>query len=175
MHGHRRLALGGLAAGHRHGVVEQQLVGHAGLRRDRLADRQDAGMLVGAVADIGEHVLDVGEAGQADEGRALAAHLGEGAGVRSPSSSAMKWQPMPALAKLPSGSLVEVACGQPAQNAGMRRSRPSGRSTASGAGSAGQVQPGPAEERADAGGDALRRQFHQRRQQRRAAAGRSCR
>ena len=51
--------------------------------------------------------------------------------VFGPSSSAMKWQPMPALAKLPSGSLVEVACGHPAQNAGMRRSRPSGRSTAS--------------------------------------------
>nr|WP_294567105.1 hypothetical protein [uncultured Rhodopila sp.] len=56
---------------------------------------------------------------------------------------------MPALAKLPSGSFVDVACGQPAQKAGARRSRPSGRETAS--------------------GDALRRQFHQRRQQRRAA------
>ncbi len=53
----------------------------------------------------------------------------------------MKWQPMPALAKLPSGSLVDVACGQPAQNAGMRRSRPSGRSTATGAGGAGRFRP----------------------------------
>ena len=53
----------------------------------------------------------------------------------------MKWQPMPALEKLPSGSFVEVACGQPAQNAGMRRSRPSGRSTASGAGGAGRFRP----------------------------------
>ncbi len=61
--------------------------------------------------------------------------------VFGPSSIAMKWQPMPALAKLPSGSLVEVACGQPAQNAGMRRSRPSGRSTASGAGGAGRFKP----------------------------------
>src|SRR6202034_4507537 len=48
--------------------------------------------------------------------------------VEGPSSIAMKWQPMPALAKLPSGNLVDVACGQPAQNAGARRSKPSGRS-----------------------------------------------
>ena len=53
----------------------------------------------------------------------------------------MKWQPMPALAKLPSGSLVDVACGQPAQNAGARRSNPSGRLTAIGAGGAGRFSP----------------------------------
>src|SRR5580692_9878580 len=64
--------------------------------------------------------------------------------VASPSSSAMKWQPMPALAKLPSGSFVDVACGQPAQNAGMRRNNDFGRSIT---------------------GDKFRRQFHQRRQQ----------
>ena len=28
---------------------------------------------------------------------------------------AMKWQPMPACAREPSGTLVEVLCGQPAQ------------------------------------------------------------
>ena len=50
------------------------------------------------------------------------------------SSMAMKWQPMPAEAKLPSGSWVEVPCGQPAQKAGMRRSRPAGRSGVGGAG-----------------------------------------
>jgi hypothetical protein len=28
---------------------------------------------------------------------------------------AMKWQPIPAMARLPSGTLVEVLCGQPEQ------------------------------------------------------------
>ena len=34
--------------------------------------------------------------------------------------SAMKWQPMPAKARLPSGTLVEVLCGQPEQKYGVR-------------------------------------------------------
>ncbi len=29
--------------------------------------------------------------------------------------NAMKWQPMPAVARLPSGTRVEVLCGQPEQ------------------------------------------------------------
>src|SRR6185437_10481300 len=73
-----RTAFRRLSAGHRHRVVEQQLVGDAGLRRDRLADRQDTGVLIGAVADIGEHVLYVGEGGQADERHTLPAHMREG-------------------------------------------------------------------------------------------------
>ena len=32
----------------------------------------------------------------------------------------MKWQPMPAIAREPSGTLVEVLCGQPEQNHGCR-------------------------------------------------------
>src|SRR5258707_3835793 len=32
----------------------------------------------------------------------------------------MKWQPMPAKARLPSGTLVEVLCGQPEQKYGVR-------------------------------------------------------
>ena len=32
----------------------------------------------------------------------------------------MKWQPMPAMAREPSGTRVEVLCGQPEQNQGMR-------------------------------------------------------
>ncbi len=35
---------------------------------------------------------------------------------------AMKWQPMPATAMLPSGTLVELLCGQPGQNQGSRAS-----------------------------------------------------
>src|SRR6185437_16061735 len=34
--------------------------------------------------------------------------------------NAMKWQPMPAKARLPSGTLVEVLCGQPEQKYGVR-------------------------------------------------------
>src|ERR1700744_4350221 len=34
--------------------------------------------------------------------------------------SAMKWQPIPASARLPSGTLVEVLCGQPEQKYGVR-------------------------------------------------------
>jgi len=32
----------------------------------------------------------------------------------------MKWQPMPAIAREPSGTLVLVLCGQPEQNQGWR-------------------------------------------------------
>ena len=32
----------------------------------------------------------------------------------------MPWQPMPAIARLPSGTLVEVLCGQPEQKYGVR-------------------------------------------------------
>src|SRR5580698_5111434 len=91
--------------------------------------------------------------------------------VWSPSSSAMKWQPMPALAKLPSGSFVDVACGQPAQNAGTRFSSEAGRSTTGGAGGSGRLSPGGAQKAGHAGGDEFGRQFHQRRQQRLAARG----
>ncbi len=40
--------------------------------------------------------------------------------VKSLVVTAMVWQPMPAMAKLPSGSTVDVLCGQPAQNIGAR-------------------------------------------------------
>ena len=43
-------AFGGLAAGHRHGVVVEQLIGDGDTCRDRGADRQQAGMSIGAVA-----------------------------------------------------------------------------------------------------------------------------
>ena len=35
---------------------------------------------------------------------------------------AITWQPMPAVARLPSGTLVDVLCGQPEQNHGVRSS-----------------------------------------------------
>ena len=53
---HGEAAVVALAAGHRDGVVEQDLVGDVDARGDRGADRQVAGMVVGAVAEILEHV-----------------------------------------------------------------------------------------------------------------------
>ena len=77
---HRRAALGRLAAGHGDGVVEQQLVSHRRLGRDRLADREQARVLVSAVAHVGEHVRQLHERREADPGYAFAAHLTECAG-----------------------------------------------------------------------------------------------
>src|SRR3546814_11079395 len=52
--GRGQLAIMRLAAGHRHGVVEQNLVGDVDLGGDRGAQRQQAGMEIGAVPEIGE-------------------------------------------------------------------------------------------------------------------------
>ena len=72
---HGEAAVIGLAAGHRHRVVEQDLVGDVGVGCDRGADRHVAGMIVGAVAEILEDVIARGERRLADPVRALAAHL----------------------------------------------------------------------------------------------------
>ena len=72
---HGEAAVIGLAAGHGHGVVEQDLVGDVGVGGDRRADRHVAGMVVGAVAEVLEDVIALGERRLADPVRALAAHL----------------------------------------------------------------------------------------------------
>ena len=76
----RQFAVDMLAAGHRGRVVIEDLVGDVGAGGDRLADREAAGMEIGAVAEIGEHVLFLGEGRDADPRHALAAHVGEGLG-----------------------------------------------------------------------------------------------
>ena len=53
---HGEAAVVALAAGHGDRVVEQDLVGDVDARRDRGADRHVAGMVVGAVAEVLEHV-----------------------------------------------------------------------------------------------------------------------
>ena len=73
-------ALVALAAGHRHRVVEQDLVGDVDLGVDRPAQGERAGMIVGAVAEILEHVAAGREMRFADPVRAFAAHLGEALG-----------------------------------------------------------------------------------------------
>src|SRR5690349_23701128 len=60
-----------LAAGHRHRVVEENLVGHVDLGGGRGADGEQARVVVGAVAEVREDVLLAGERRLADPGRAL--------------------------------------------------------------------------------------------------------
>ena len=78
-HGER--AVDRLAARHRHRVVVENLVGDVDAGGDRGADRQDSGVEVSAVAEVGEDVLLVGERGLPDPRRTLAAHLRERAGT----------------------------------------------------------------------------------------------
>ncbi len=72
-HGLARLHL--LAAGHRHGVVVEDLVRRIHLARDRCAYRQRAGMRICPVAQVYEHVRFGRERHLADPWRAFAAHL----------------------------------------------------------------------------------------------------
>ena len=78
--GHRDLtvhlgALDGLSAGHRDRAVGEDLVRDVHAGRDGGADRQQAGMEVGPVAQVLEHVGRAGEGRGTDPVAALAAHL----------------------------------------------------------------------------------------------------
>ena len=67
-----------LSARHAHGVVIKNLVGDVDLGRDRLANRQITRVEIGPVADVGEHMLLVGEVRRTHPACALSAHLREG-------------------------------------------------------------------------------------------------
>ena len=73
---HVEAAVHRLAAGHRHGVVEEDLVGDVDAGRRRRADGEAAGVVVGAVAEILEDVPARRERRLADPVGTLAAHLG---------------------------------------------------------------------------------------------------
>ena len=79
--GHRQRAIDRLAAGHRNRIVVENLVGDIGAGGDRGPDGEQAGMEIGAVAEIGKHVLFIGEVHLPQPRHALAAHLREGGGV----------------------------------------------------------------------------------------------
>ena len=66
-----------LPAGHGDGVVVEDLVGHVHAGRARRTNGEAAGVDVGAVTQVLEHVLGLGEGRLADPVGALAAHLGE--------------------------------------------------------------------------------------------------
>ena len=74
--GHRVGALDGLAAGHRGVRVDQQLEGNVDVGGRAVADRQAAGVGVGAVAHVLEDVVGVGERRHADPLCTFGAHVG---------------------------------------------------------------------------------------------------
>ncbi len=78
---HRDAAVDRLAARHRDRVVVEDLVRDVRFRGDRLADREDARVEVGAVAEVLEHVLRVGEHRVRGPVDALAAHLDQASRV----------------------------------------------------------------------------------------------
>ena len=74
----RNLPVHRLSAGHGYGIVVENLVGDIDLGRERRADREMAGMEIGAVAEIGEYMCHLRERCLPDPGRAFAAHLAGG-------------------------------------------------------------------------------------------------
>ena len=74
-------AVDGLTPGHGDGVVVQDAIGDIDARGDRCPNGQYARVEVGAVAEVLEHVLGVGEGRLAYPGGTLTTHLGKGMGV----------------------------------------------------------------------------------------------
>jgi hypothetical protein len=112
--GHAEPAVHRLAAGHRHGVVVEHLVGDACAGRDGLADRQQPAVEVGAVAEVLEHVWRTREARRGHPVDALGAHLDQArgaalhpAGHEVAADAGQRARPL--------GHAVEVLCGQPLQ------------------------------------------------------------
>ncbi len=75
--GRGQIALVGLTAGHRDGVVIEDLVGDIGARGDRRTDRQNSRMIIGSVAKVLKDMAARAERGLADPVDPLAAHMGE--------------------------------------------------------------------------------------------------
>ncbi len=75
---HGQAAFDRLPARHRHGIIEQNLVGGIHPGGDGLADGEQPRVVIGAIAQIDEHMLVGGERRLAHPGHALAAHLAEG-------------------------------------------------------------------------------------------------
>ena len=93
---HAERAVMRLAAGHGDRVIVENLVGDVDAGADRRADGEQARMIVGAVADILENMLALGERRLADPVGALAAHLRRALGVALGMNCTIQWQPMPA-------------------------------------------------------------------------------
>ena len=78
---HREDAVQGLAAGHSHRVVVEDLVGDVDPGGDGGPDGQQPGMKISAIAHVLKDMARVGERRLSDPGGAFPAHLGEGVGV----------------------------------------------------------------------------------------------
>jgi hypothetical protein len=78
---HADRAVDRLAAGHRNGVVEQDLVSDVGFRSGGLADRHRAGVVISALAEILEHMRSAGEQRGRHPVDAFAAHLDQRRGL----------------------------------------------------------------------------------------------
>jgi hypothetical protein len=104
-----------LAAGHRDGVVEQDLVGDVGPDATAKRIASAPGMVVGAVAEILEDVAARRERRLPTQLRALAAHLREADGLAVHPQRHEVAADAGAGDAIPSGTLVEELCGQPEQ------------------------------------------------------------
>ena len=91
-----------LTACQRDGVVEQNLVCHVHTRSHRRSDRQQARVVVGAVAHVLEHVGCFNKGTHADPRRALGSHVGIG---RRPLGVDIQRQRMAADARTGFGAL----------------------------------------------------------------------
>ena len=79
--GHGHQAIGLLTAGHRHCRVVEDLEGHMRARGAGLSYRQRTAVREGAVTDVLEDMIDIGEKRRADPVGAFATHLRYAGGV----------------------------------------------------------------------------------------------
>ena len=77
----RELSIDGLTPGHGDGVVIENLVGDVDAGGHGCSNRQQAGVEIGAVAKVLEHVFRFGKRRLAEPGRPFTAHLGKGFGA----------------------------------------------------------------------------------------------
>jgi len=72
---HRKRPVDGLSAGHGDGVVVEDLVGYGGTGGDSCTDRKQAGVIIGAISEIDEHMTGFGERCLAQPGHTFTPHL----------------------------------------------------------------------------------------------------
>src|ERR1700675_5050590 len=115
----RQIAVDMLAAGHRGGVVVGDLVGDVGGGGDALGDAglpERKKVPSPRLANTCSSLVNGATPTQGTPSPPICVNVS----VLRSIHSAMKWQPMPAIARLPSGTLVEGLCGQPEQKYGVR-------------------------------------------------------
>ena len=117
---HGEAAVVRLAAGHRDRVVVEDLVGDVDAGRDRGADRQIAGVVVGAVAEILEHVRRAWRTAPRRSSWRPRRPSGCSRASSGPSTAPCSGSRCRHRRAMPSGTTVEELCGQPEQKYGVR-------------------------------------------------------